>query len=109
MQMQDTKILKNEIITTLEFLSLDSLKLLSEFVAFLRLRIKAVSQPAVSERERTVQILGEAGLLTELGPNLRRWAYTSTATLEEVMAGLDKATSQSLSEIVLEQRRAKAW
>jgi len=61
------------------------------------------------ERARLRQILGEAGLLTELGPGLTKLANKSTATLTEVVAELDHLSDKSLSDLVLEQRRAKLW
>jgi len=67
-------------------------------------------KPAVeNEREKVSQILREAGLLSELGPNLRQRAETATATLEEVRNALDQAGGKPLSEIVLEQRRSRDW
>ncbi len=61
------------------------------------------------EQEHVRQILREAGLLTELGPELKKRAESSTATLEEVRAIFDRVGGPSLSEIVLEQRRSKPW
>ena len=67
-------------------------------------------KPAVeNEREKVSQSLREAGLLSELGPNLRQRAETATATLEEVRNALDQAGGKPLSEIVLEQRRSRDW
>ena len=63
------------------------------------------ARPA-SERERARQVLRAAGLLTELGPNLRRLA-DSTVRLEDVQAALARAGGKTLSEIVLEQRGPK--
>lgn len=65
--------------------------------------------PPQPDREEARRILQAAGLLTELGPELRQRAESSTATLEEVIAAMDRAGGKLLSEIVLEQRRAKAW
>ena len=59
-----------------------------------------------SDRERARQALCAAGLLTELGPNLRRRA-DSTVRLEDINAALDRAGGKTLSEIVLEQRGPK--
>ena len=61
------------------------------------------------DHEKVGQILAEAGLLSELGPNLRQRAETATATLEEVKNALDHASGKPLSEIVLEQRRPRDW
>ena len=59
-----------------------------------------------SDRERVRQALRAAGLLTELGPNLRILA-DPTARLEEVRVALDRAAGKALSEIILEQRGPK--
>lgn len=61
-----------------------------------------------SDEDLGERALSEAGLLTELGPNLRHLA-DPTISLEEVQAALSRASGQSLSDIVLEQRRAKDW
>ncbi len=61
----------------------------------------------VSERERADRVLREAGLLTELGPELRKRAELSTVTLDEVVEFMTSAGGKPLSEIVLEQRQAK--
>jgi len=59
-----------------------------------------------SDREKARQALAQAGLLAELGPNLRRLADPSVR-LESVVAALSQAGDKSLSEIILEQRGAK--
>jgi len=59
-----------------------------------------------SDRERARQALRAAGLLSELGPNLRRLA-DPTMHLESVRAALGRAGGKTLSEIVLEQRGPK--
>jgi aryl-alcohol dehydrogenase-like predicted oxidoreductase len=59
-----------------------------------------------SDRERARQALRAAGLLTELGPNLRRFA-DPTARLEEIRVALDRTGGKALSEIILEQRGPK--
>ena len=64
--------------------------------------------PPKNERERARQILREAGLLTELGPELKQLA-DPTISLEEVSAALSQVEGPSLTEIVLEQRRSKEW
>jgi len=67
-------------------------------------------KPAIEdEREKVRQILRDAGLLSELGPNLRQRAEASTATLEEVRNALNRAGGKPLSDIVLEQRRSRDW
>ncbi len=68
----------------------------------------AVPSP-LSDRDRATEALRTAGLLVEepLGPYLRELAESSTATLEEVSADLERAGGKPLSEIVLEQRGPK--
>jgi plasmid stability protein len=61
----------------------------------------------LSERERAREVLRAAGLLTELGPELKRRAAESTASLEDVSAALSRAGGKPLSEIVIEQRGPK--
>lgn len=56
-----------------------------------------------------IQLLAEAGLLTDLGQDLRHRAENSTASLGEVVETMSAAGGKSLSEIVIEQRRAKEW
>ena len=60
-----------------------------------------------SERERAREVLRAAGLLTELGPELKRLAAASTATLDEVSAVLSRPGAKPLSDIILEQRGPK--
>ncbi len=71
--------------------------------------MKQLPPSPTTEGERVRQILKDAGLLTELGPELRERAERSTASLKEVRAILDRTGNKSLSEIVLEQRRTKSW
>jgi len=59
------------------------------------------------DRERTREVLRAAGLLTELGSELKQRAAQSTASLEEVSAALSRAGGKPLSEIVIEQRGPK--
>lgn len=59
---------------------------------------------APGERERAVDVLREAGLLAESGPELKARAARSTLTLEEARAILDRAGGQPLSETILEMR-----
>jgi len=59
-----------------------------------------------SDREKARQSLYAAGLLTELGPNLRGLA-DPTVRLENVRAALGRAGGKTRSEIVLEQRGPK--
>jgi plasmid stability protein len=65
-------------------------------------------QPAQpSERERAREVLRAAGLLTELGPELKRLAADATMTLDEVSEAFSRAGGKPLSEIVIEQRGPK--
>lgn len=59
------------------------------------------------EREQMRAILRNAGLLTELGPELQQRARNTTVTLEEVHAAFARAGGKPLSEIVIEQRGTK--
>jgi hypothetical protein len=70
-------------------------------------RLNTATLSAPDERERTREVLRAAGLLAELSPALRKRAESSTATIEEVSAALERAGGKSLSEIVLEQRGLK--
>lgn len=60
-----------------------------------------------SERERAREVLRAAGLLTELGPELKRRAAEATLSLEEIQEILSRAGGKPLSEIVIEQRGPK--
>lgn len=57
--------------------------------------------------ERAVAILRETGLLTELGPELKKRAARSCTTLEEIQDMFAQIPGKPLSEIVLEQRGPK--
>lgn len=59
------------------------------------------------ERERAIAVLREAGLLTELGPELKQRAAQATMSLEEIQAIFARVGGKPLSEIVLEQRGPK--
>jgi len=59
-----------------------------------------------SDRERAHQALCAAGLLAELGPNLRSRA-DSMVRLEDINVALGRAGGKTLGEIVLEQRGPK--
>jgi hypothetical protein len=69
-------------------------------------RLATLTVAPDDEQERVHRVLQEAGLLTELGPELRKLA-DPTIPLEEVRAALDRVEGKSLSEIVLEQRGPK--
>jgi hypothetical protein len=60
-----------------------------------------------AERERARAVLRAAGLLTELGPELKQRAARATATIEEIQAAFARAGGKPLSEIVIEQRGPK--
>jgi predicted transcriptional regulator len=63
--------------------------------------------PAAGERARAREVLRAAGLLTELGPELKQRAAQATATPEEIQAAFARAGGKPLSEIVIEQRGPK--
>ena len=65
--------------------------------------------PKNSEREQFTEALRAAGMLTELGPEMKKRAEQCTVTLEEVRASLDRAGGKPLSEIIIEQRGPKEW
>ena len=69
-------------------------------------RLASLTAAPGSERKKAHQALHAAGLLAELGPNLRRRA-DSTVCLEDINAALDRAGGKTLGEIVLEQRGPK--
>ena len=56
-----------------------------------------------TDREQVRDALRAAGLLAELGPNLRAIADPSLS-LEEIRAALSRVEGQPLSDIILEQR-----
>ncbi len=64
-------------------------------------------QSALSEQARGIEVLRQAGMLTELGPELQQLADESTITLEEIHAIFKRIGGKSLSEIVIEQRGPK--
>ena len=59
------------------------------------------------EREQARAALRAAGLLTELGPELKLRAAQSHTSLEQVSAALSRS-GEPLSEIVIEQRGPRA-
>jgi predicted transcriptional regulator len=69
-------------------------------------RLAATTRATNKDREQMRQALQAAGLLTELGPDLRRLSQ-STVRIEDVRAALDRVGGKPLSEIVLEQRGSK--
>jgi hypothetical protein len=60
-----------------------------------------------TDREKLIEILRATGLLTELGPEMKKRAEQCTVTLEEVKAILDRTKGKPLSEIIIEQRGPK--
>ncbi len=60
----------------------------------------------ISERERGRRALMAGGLLTELGPELKKMAGQNTISLQEAqqILGAAQGQGQSLSELVIEQR-----
>jgi len=76
---------------------------------WLRERLSPPPLPVpASEEDIGGQALRAAGLLTELSPALCELA-DPTVRLEEVVAAMSQAGGPSLSEIVLEERRAREW
>ncbi len=61
-------------------------------------------EEVLSERERGRQALMAGGLLTELGPELKKMANQNTISLEEAQQILGAVQGKPLSEIVIEQR-----
>jgi len=58
------------------------------------------SAPA-GERERAIAVLREAGLLTELGPELKQMAAQATMSLEAILTVFVRVGGKPLSEIAL--------
>jgi hypothetical protein len=75
--------------------------------ALLSERLNLSVPPAVSEREKVTAILRAAGLLTELSAEEKKRAEQVDVTLEEVIAALDAAGGQPLSELIIEMRGPK--
>ena len=67
-------------------------------------QLNASQEEILPERERGRQALIEAGLLTELGPELKKRANPKALSLEEAQRILSTAGGKALSEIVIEQR-----
>lgn len=78
-----------------------------EIVAQEMLAARLAPPDEMSERERVAEALRAAGLLAELGPEMKKRAERSTMTLEEVRAALDRAGGKPLSELILEMRGPK--
>lgn len=68
--------------------------------------MERLTRPAESERHRVREILRQAGMLGELGPELSRLADPSVRP-ETVEAAIARAGGTPLSEIVIEQRGPK--
>ena len=60
-----------------------------------------------SEKTKAIEALRKAGLLTELGPEMKKRAEQANLSLKEVQAALDAAEGKPLSEIILEMRGPK--
>jgi len=64
-----------------------------------------VAQPdAETEREKLARLLHKAGMLSEIGPRMRRLVKTTPIDHDEAIAILARAEGKPLSEIILEQR-----
>lgn len=59
------------------------------------------------ERDRVTEVLRSAGLLTQLAPEERQRAESTTATLDEVQTALNRAGGKPLSEVIIEMRGPK--
>lgn len=70
-------------------------------------RLDVPAPVPMGERERAIEVLRAAGLLTELSPEEKKEARRSKATLEEVSAALERAGGKPLSEVILEMRGPK--
>jgi len=67
----------------------------------------AVRPDAETEREKLTCLLREAGMLSEIGPRMRRLVETTPVKHNEVVAILSRTGGKPLSEIILEQRGPK--
>jgi hypothetical protein len=67
----------------------------------------AVLMPQAPAGEHATEALRAAGLLAELSPEEKARAATSTLSLDQARAILDRAGGKSLSEIILEMRGPK--
>lgn len=61
-------------------------------------------EEVLSERERGRRALMAGGLLTDLGPELKKMANQNTISLEQAQQILGAAQGKPLSEIIVEQR-----
>ncbi len=68
---------------------------------------RLAEQPALNEQARGIEVLRQAGMLTELGPELKKRAARAHLTLDEVREIMARGEGMSLSELVLEQRGPK--
>ena len=59
------------------------------------------------EREQVTDALRKAGILSELGPAMKKRASEATMTLAEVQAALDASDGPLLSEVILAMRGPK--
>jgi hypothetical protein len=70
-------------------------------------QLKLLVDTALSESEQVTAVLQAAGLLTELSAEEKKQAEQVDVTLEEVIADLDAAGGQPLSELIIEMRGPK--
>lgn len=59
---------------------------------------------AETERKKLARLLRQAGMLSEIGPRMRRLIETTPVNHDKVVAILTRAGGKPLSEIILEQR-----
>lgn len=69
---------------------------------------RSVTAPEPTERERVREALRSAGLLAEPTSEMRRIAASSTLSLSEAQAILDRTEGPPLSEVIIEMRGPKA-
>jgi hypothetical protein len=70
-------------------------------------RAVLLPQAPANERVQLQEVLRAVGRLAELSPEEKQRAATSTLTLNEARAILDRAGGKPLSEIILEMRGPK--
>ena len=66
-----------------------------------------VRSNAETERDKLARLLRQAGMLSEIGPRMRRLVKTTPVNHDKVVAILTRAGGKPLSEIILEQRGPK--
>ena len=80
-----------------------SLEKTAETILYQRLNPPATP----SDKAKAIEALKKAGLLAELGPEMKKRAEQANLSLDEVRAALDAAPGKPLSEIIIEMRGPK--